>query len=75
MLPKTSPIAKAGLSTNTDDKQVISSGNAVIPANTIPPITATEVFDDFPKLSAKIESLILKITVKIEKRKNNIIIT
>lgn len=75
LLPKMSPIANKGFFNNTADVHVISSGSDVTPANKRPPITAFDMLLVLLRLSAYIDSLMLKNTVKNANIKKNISFT
>lgn len=75
LLPRMSPSANKGFFNSIDDVHVISSGNDVTPASKRPPITAFDILLVLLRLSAYIDSLMLKNTVKNANIKKNISFT
>lgn len=75
LLPKMLPSDNKGFFNSIDDVHVINSGNAVTPARSRPPITAFDMVLVLLRLSAYIDSLMLKYIVKNANIKKNISFT
>ena len=71
LLPKMLPSDNKGFFNSIDDVHVISSGNAVTPARSRPPITAFDMVLVLLRLSAYIDSLMLKYIGKNENIKKS----